>query len=278
MKLMTTLSVGFVVLVFALALSVGLMSQFGDGVLKEHLSRKIADVTGTRVDVAYVETNLLTGNITIDNIRVGNPQGFSDDIFYIESVEVRLDIRTLLQDSIVIEHIDIIGLEVQLEEKFPAKINVIALKNHVEQGEKAKKKSDPIDDLSFSLAELSLGSGVLNINSELLGKNNTRIATFSVSYNDEMSNRPLKAIIQGVIQRIISETVDSKIAQMARRIENTTTRVLPPAISSASMPSSPPLPEKKPVPTLPSKAEITRLVEEKLPALPPKPPFFRGFP
>lgn len=268
MTLMRQWGIGCVIILGGVALGLGVVGGYGDEVLRDRLVNKIASVTDTEVTIGHIETDLLSGNIVIEGMSIGSPEGFSENILSIDTVDVGVDIRTLFDEVIAIEYVTISGLDVRLEQRFPFNVNVIALKQSVSQAERrAGSTPDPMDGRLFGLELLAVRSGLLFIHSAALGNSQTSIAPFSALYTQAPMTGSLKVIIQTIIQEIIKRTAEDNIS--------------PPAMTPPVLPAPPiaPLASKRPAP--PSKEEIQRKIRERLPQLPsppPPPPIFRHFP
>ena len=51
---------------------------------------------------SVTSNSTLAGNLTVSQVKVGNPQGYSDkDAFAVDKVEVGLNMRSLMSDTIV---------------------------------------------------------------------------------------------------------------------------------------------------------------------------------
>ena len=73
---------------------------------------------GVPVSVGDVKLNALAGNLTVAQVKVGNPQGYSDkDAFAVDKVEVGLNMRSLMSDTIVVRKIQIDAPAISFESK-----------------------------------------------------------------------------------------------------------------------------------------------------------------
>ncbi len=104
----------FIVLVVVLAV-------FGGGWLNAAVKRAVEtvgpEVTGTTVELDAVGLSLFGGSGALDRLRVGNPEGFSDDyIISVDSIDVRISPRSLLTDTVVIEKVHINAPNILIEQ------------------------------------------------------------------------------------------------------------------------------------------------------------------
>lgn len=125
---------------------------------------------GVPVSVGDVKLNALAGNLTVSQVKVGNPQGYSDkDAFAVDKVEVGLNMRSLLSDTIVVRKIQIDAPAISFESK-DGKSNFDAMMaNAKKASEEEKKQTDKekkpgkkvvIEEFSLNSAKVSFASGM----------------------------------------------------------------------------------------------------------------------
>ena len=125
-------------------------------IVREGINRYVPPITGTTASVQSVDLSLLSGQIEIKNLKIGNPKGFSDNnIFELGSVLVSFEPKTVLTDKIIIKSVLISGTKVSAELKnlYSLDSNVSALQNNINKylgtdTSKAKnnKKDEAKDD------------------------------------------------------------------------------------------------------------------------------------
>lgn len=72
--------------------------------------------TGTPVALESVDLQIFKGTLSLRNLKVGNPQGFSQkDIFAVDKVDVALKPLSLLGNKIVIKNITVNGVTLNYE-------------------------------------------------------------------------------------------------------------------------------------------------------------------
>jgi hypothetical protein len=124
---------------------------------------------GVPVSVGDVKLNALAGNLTVLQVKVGNPQGYSDrDAFAVDKVEVGLNMRSLLSDTIVVRKIQIDAPAISFESK-DGKSNFDTMmantkKASEEEKQKTEKEKKPgkkvvIEEFSLNSAKVSYASG-----------------------------------------------------------------------------------------------------------------------
>jgi hypothetical protein len=83
---------------------------FGGGWLNSIVKKGVEtvgpQVTGTSVELDVVNLSIFSGSGVLNGLRVGNPEGFSDDtLVSLGGVDVRISPRSLLTDTIVVEYL-----------------------------------------------------------------------------------------------------------------------------------------------------------------------------
>ena len=113
MRLLKYLLITIIVLV---VLVVGVAWFYGGSIVKDGIETEAPPITGTDVTVDSVGLNLIGGTAGIGGLFIGNPQGFtSPHAFKLGSVDVALDVESLLSDEIIIHSIDIRDPDLILE-------------------------------------------------------------------------------------------------------------------------------------------------------------------
>ena len=166
-KVLISVVVVLVVLVLALILTLPL--TIGP-IVKTAASVGGPKALGVPVSVGDVKLNPLAGNLTISQVKVGNPKGYSDkDAFAVDKVEVGLKLGSLMSDTIVVRKIQIDAPAISFESK-DGKSNFDAMlansKKSAEE-EKAKKPGEKkagkkviIEVFSLNNAKISYASGL----------------------------------------------------------------------------------------------------------------------
>lgn len=96
-------------------------------------------VLGVPVSVGAVSLSPLTGSMTISQLSVGNPKGYSDrPAFAVDKVDVGLNLRSLMGDTIVVKKIQIDAPAISFESKDGVS-NFDAILAHAKKSEKEEK-------------------------------------------------------------------------------------------------------------------------------------------
>ena len=132
--LLRAAGVGAAVIAVALLLLVARLDNIVQGLIE----RRGSALTGTAVRLEEVSLGLASGRATLRGLTVANPPGFrAVNALALEEVEVRIDLRSLLADPLVIDAVRIIQPRVFYEEDASGTANVDVLRRTVEAHDKA---------------------------------------------------------------------------------------------------------------------------------------------
>ena len=106
--------IGIIVIVLIVALVAALMYP---GMIIKHSIQEIGGmVTKCDISIDDIDLSLLRGKLTIENLVVGNPEGFkTDSAFKLGKVHVDLVPSSLFKDRIIINDVQVIGPEITFE-------------------------------------------------------------------------------------------------------------------------------------------------------------------
>lgn len=117
---------------------------------------------GVPVSVGDVKLSPLAGSLTISQVKVGNPKGFSEkESFAVDKVEVGLNIKSLMSDTIEVKKIQIDAPAILFESK-DGKSNfdtMLASAKKSSEEEKAKKPGEKKAGKKVVIDEFSLNGG-----------------------------------------------------------------------------------------------------------------------
>jgi hypothetical protein len=110
-----------------------------DGIVKAAIEKYGSEATQTVVSVNNVELGLKDGSGAVRGLTVGNPQGFAaKQAFSLGEVSTQIDLKSLSEDVIVIEHITVRAPEVFFELNGAGKNNLQELKQNLASGKSGK--------------------------------------------------------------------------------------------------------------------------------------------
>lgn len=175
MKKLVKILVGIVIAGVALLLVVVLTLPLTIGpIVKTAASVGGPKALGVSVSVGDVKLSPLSGSLVISQVKVGNPKGYSEkDAFAVDKVEVGLNIKSLLSDTILIKKIQIDAPAISFESK-DGKSNFDAMLSNAKKSseeEKAKKSTEKKAGKKVVIEVFSLNNGKVSYASALtMGK------------------------------------------------------------------------------------------------------------
>ena len=117
--------------IFALLL---LVVIFRDSLIKFSITRIGSWLTGVEITLDSFDTSLTEGTLHIKGLRVGNPPDFAKpQMVDLEELFVDIDMATLTSQEIVIETIQVTGLDVAAEFNKQSKFNVTMLADNLKR-------------------------------------------------------------------------------------------------------------------------------------------------
>jgi len=129
---------------------------------------------GVPVSVGDVKLRPLAGNLTISQVKVGNPEGYSQNTaFAVDNIEIALKTSSLFSDTIEITKIQIDAPAISYESKDGKSNFDVMLANAKKNAEeqKAKKPEERRSSRKVLIDEFSLNSGKVSFTSGLtMGK------------------------------------------------------------------------------------------------------------
>ncbi|MBP5319876.1 MAG: AsmA family protein [Kiritimatiellae bacterium] len=96
---------------------------------------------GVPVSVESVGVNPFTGSLAIKDVKIGNPEGFSEkEMFAVNTISVKMDLASLKSDTIIIKDITILEPAIRYEKPLKGKSNFETLLDNLGSGEKDQKE------------------------------------------------------------------------------------------------------------------------------------------
>lgn len=131
------LAIGVVVVLAAVLAAIALAGGF---VIKHSVNTLGPKLMGVPVRLGGATLNPATGHLTLKELHIGNPDGFrSASLFDMARLDIRLRMRSLFSDKIVIENIEVSGPELTYERSLKTS-NLDQLMKKLEPESKASAK------------------------------------------------------------------------------------------------------------------------------------------
>lgn len=128
-KMLKIALIGIPVVIIALVIIISISLN---SIIKHGIETVAPKVTGTTVDIGSIKLSPMSGTLTIKDVAIGNPKGFSaPHLFKTALIHVKLDVSSIFSDTIVIHEINIQAPEITAEKSLTTN-NISALKKNID--------------------------------------------------------------------------------------------------------------------------------------------------
>jgi len=218
---MKKLSIALVVLVLLVVVAVVVASQAGS-LIKRGVETYGPEITGTSVAVSGVDISLLSGHASINNLVIGNPQGFtSSEAFRVGEVSVKLDVGSLFSEQILIEKILIDGAELTYEQ-INKRSNIDALKENVEKntGSGSTEENSGASDVQVVIDNLYINGTQVNVRADVLGKQEHQSVTIADIHLQDLGkggDSSVAAVVDEVVRLVTKAATKAAMKELGER-------------------------------------------------------------
>ncbi len=214
-----------VLLVVAIVAVTIIASQSGT-IIKHAVEEFGPEITGTTVTLSDVDVSLLSGEASINNLVIGNPEGFkSDSAIKLGAVEVKLDLGSLTSDKILINKILMDSAELTFEVGKGGS-NISALQKNIEQrtakisGQSSSAaKPDAADGESPEMAidHIYINGTRVNVVTSLLGGKGTALVIPDIHMKD-IGKGDKGALPADVVNQVFALLSKSVVAAVSKEL------------------------------------------------------------
>jgi hypothetical protein len=140
---MKKLLIGVAVLAVVVAVAAILLVGNLDKIITGALEGVGSELLGTKVTVAAVELDLISGAGRISGVSIANPSGYSSgNAFQMDTIGLRIDLSSLATQPLIINELNIQNPVVRVEAKEDGRSNLKALLDNIDKNSsKADKKA-----------------------------------------------------------------------------------------------------------------------------------------
>lgn len=104
-----------------------------ESVVKKFVNQYGSQFLGTDVSIEGFELSPFSGEATVKGLRIANPKGYqAPDLFYIREIGVKLDLKSLLSDTVIVRSINVDKPKFTYEMLSFSKNNVSDLLNNIQ--------------------------------------------------------------------------------------------------------------------------------------------------
>jgi len=137
-------------------------------VIKAGIEKFGPEITQTSITVESVEVSPFTGSVKINNLVIGNPEGYqTDHALALPAVRFRLDVASLKTDTIVIEEIYIDSPEITYEVGF-GNSNLTRIRKNIESFLPAREDKQDEFAKKTNIKSVVLKNGKISLSAKIL--------------------------------------------------------------------------------------------------------------
>ncbi len=129
-----------VLLSLVIVVGVGFLavSLFLDTIAASAVEKIASKTLKTEVTVGSMDISLLSQNVTVRDLKIKNPEGYTAAENILEMPEIRVTAESLMSDPIIMKEISVTGLQANMEMK-NGRTNVRTLQSNMQSGSSAQQ-------------------------------------------------------------------------------------------------------------------------------------------
>lgn len=197
-----------------------------DGIVRSNMEQIGSEMTETQVTVDGVSLSLLSGEGTITGFRVGNPDGyFTEHALAVNDLYIKLDVRSLLTDEIVVEQIRVTAPVIFVEQKLTGN-NLRTILNSINKKAAKTEAPEETTDTRLVIVHFLLTDGSVNLYTEIGGEQDARVSMATVELHDlgrgdssPVAEQVIRQIAEKIIEQALKDAARSGLGQMRDTIE-----------------------------------------------------------
>ncbi|GAA0858725.1 hypothetical protein [Aliiglaciecola litoralis] len=226
---------GFIILLIAGA-AWYFLSGAGD-FIRAQIQQQGTKYLGATVTVSNVDLALTEGRLTINNLDVKNPQGFSNESAF-SVAEITLDLGEVLKEPYVVQTVSIDSPEILYEMDASGQGNLIALKNNLEvnlpKSEKESADKDKANPLVI-VQSVTVSNVRLKLNFEQLSTGELKIdqkayeitlPTFNAGPIGQPNGLPADQVGVAVVNAMLDNVIAAAKTEAKKRLAEEAKRKL----------------------------------------------------
>jgi hypothetical protein len=198
--------------------------------IKQQIEEQGSNYLGTQVSVASVDLSLSDGRLTINDLDVENPKGFSQqDAFSFESVT--LDLGNITSEPYTVQTVSLDAPEILYEVDADGKGNLLALKDHLmaklpKSDSKPVEKTDGpnplviVENVTVSKVRLKLDFEKLNTGDIQIEKKlyEIELPTFNAGSIGKPNGMPADQVGAAIVSKMLDNIISQAKAEAKKRL------------------------------------------------------------
>ena len=225
---------GLIILAIIIAIIVGgaayLLSGAGD-LIKEQIEKQGSKFLGTQVTVFNVDLAISEGRLTINDIDVENPQGFSDeDAFSLDGIT--LDLGQITGEPYTVDAVRIDAPEILYEFDANGKGNLLVLKDNLQANlpktEEQETTTEPGANPLVIVNEVVVSNARLKLNFENLDTGEfeldqkayeVTLPTFNAGSIGQPNGMPADQVGAAIVEAMLDNAIKQAKAEVKKKLE-----------------------------------------------------------
>lgn len=178
-----------------------------DRMIRSELEQTTSQMLDTKVEVDGVSVSILDGTGAIDRITIHNPKQFSDHpALKLQRIGLKLDLYSLLSDTVVVKRVEIKDPEVFYEQKLSGS-NLDALT--------AKLGRTTSSSVNLVVDNLLVQDGTVTLTTEIGGKKSVRATfdRFELQGIGRQGNNTMEQTLRQVLEPILKKAAREAVKQ-----------------------------------------------------------------
>ncbi|WP_321394618.1 AsmA family protein [Emcibacter sp.] len=219
-------------LIVVLLVILGVVFYFGSqasSIIQKTVVDYGPEVTGTSIGLEGVDVSFLGGTAGLSGLVIGNPAGFkSDHAFKLGSVDVALDVKSVMSDIIHIKEVRIDGADLIYEIGTKGN-NISKLQNNVQQY-MAKFGSSDESTKSFVIDDIYVTGTKVQLATDLLGGKGAGLTLPDIHLEDigkegsgasgaEVMNKVLGAVNSGLSKVVTKDMMNKTLEDVGSKLK-----------------------------------------------------------
>lgn len=195
---------GFVVVIIAAIL---IMTLSLDGMIRSGIEDNGSELLQTRVTVDNVSVSLFSGSGTINGFTVQNPEEFSDEpALYIQEASMKVDIRSLFSDQIVVNEVIVKNPELFFEQ-IGVGVNLKKLNDNMDLA------FDESSETTLIIEHLVIEDSRVTVSSSLERERTTEVTLDEFTLNDigRDGNNTVKQSVRQVLNPLLQKAMEEAL-------------------------------------------------------------------
>lgn len=191
------LKVGFIGLIVVIVIGFVALTLSIDSIVKSSIEDIGSEMTGTLVSVDGVSISPFSGQGTISEFRVANPDGYSEP-YAVEIGElfIEIDVMSVFSDVVIVRQISVLSPMIYVEQQLPQN-NIQEILNHVNSVD-AFEASDSEMMIEYFVLE----DGRVELYTEVGGERSATVEIETIEMHDIGDGREA---VENIIQQIADE-------------------------------------------------------------------------